>query len=257
MISIPEPGSFDTLPCVIGGILKPADLAGTLDEFARNLRRTADFDKCLIMHGRQDGATTHGLVHRYGHALTYRPSVLACGPVVPVRDYLQGFELSDRHDHAYRWGDPPTRAADRNGDIAELAFYMRGGSGGAAYVPWLVDGTEQGGTLLQVQCRDVSAHLLLLLSFITLQLHDALSRKMCASDYVQPDASAFKSEADLTRKEREVVKWIVEGKTSWEIGRILHMSERTVKYHLTNVYGKLRVANRAQAIAKVSRLDLL
>ncbi|WP_257819709.1 helix-turn-helix transcriptional regulator [Burkholderia glumae] len=61
----------------------------------------------------------------------------------------------------------------------------------------------------------------------------------------------------FTRKESEVVKWVVEGKTAWEIGRILCMSERTVKFHLTNVYEKLRVTNRAQAVAKVSRLGLI
>jgi LuxR family quorum-sensing system transcriptional regulator CciR len=50
---------------------------------------------------------------------------------------------------------------------------------------------------------------------------------------------------------------VIEGKTSWEIGKILATSERTVKFHLKNVYAKLNVCNRAQAVAVVNRLNLL
>jgi len=46
-------------------------------------------------------------------------------------------------------------------------------------------------------------------------------------------------------------------KTAREISKILCVSERTVKFHLTNVYEKLKVPNRAQAVAKVSRLGLI
>jgi LuxR family quorum-sensing system transcriptional regulator SolR len=35
----------------------------------------------------------------------------------------------------------------------------------------------------------------------------------------------------LTTRERDVLRWTSEGKTSAEIGEILHMTERTVNFH--------------------------
>jgi DNA-binding CsgD family transcriptional regulator len=53
----------------------------------------------------------------------------------------------------------------------------------------------------------------------------------------------------LSKKEAEVVKWLCEGKSNWEIATILHMTERAVRYHLTNIYEKLGAEYRAQVIA--------
>jgi DNA-binding CsgD family transcriptional regulator len=55
---------------------------------------------------------------------------------------------------------------------------------------------------------------------------------------------------DLTKKEAEVVKWLCEGKTNWEISIILHMSERTVRFHLDNLYRKLGVQSRFSVVAR-------
>lgn len=61
----------------------------------------------------------------------------------------------------------------------------------------------------------------------------------------------------LTNREREVLKWGMNGKTAWEIGKILFISERTVKFHLNNSYKKLNVVNRPQAIAKAMSNGLI
>lgn len=61
----------------------------------------------------------------------------------------------------------------------------------------------------------------------------------------------------LTRRELEVLKWIKEGKSSWEAGAILSISERTVKFHLGNIFKKLNVVNRSHAVAKAISLELL
>jgi len=53
----------------------------------------------------------------------------------------------------------------------------------------------------------------------------------------------------LTDREREVLAWVSEGKTAWEIGCILKLSTRTVEWHLSQSYRKLGAMNRAQAIA--------
>jgi DNA-binding CsgD family transcriptional regulator len=53
----------------------------------------------------------------------------------------------------------------------------------------------------------------------------------------------------LTARELEILKWIKEGKTSWEIGKILGISERTVNYHVSDITRKLNAMNRNHAVA--------
>ena len=54
----------------------------------------------------------------------------------------------------------------------------------------------------------------------------------------------------LTGKELEILQWAREGKTAWEIALIREVSESTIKYHFKTIYGKLGVANRAQAVGE-------
>lgn len=60
----------------------------------------------------------------------------------------------------------------------------------------------------------------------------------------------------LTRREIEVLALIVEGHSSKEVADILFISKRTVDFHLDNVYGKLGVTNRMQALQRATRLGL-
>lgn len=62
---------------------------------------------------------------------------------------------------------------------------------------------------------------------------------------------AFGTEGDfgrLTPREREVLALLSEGRPNKEIARHLDLREITVKYHLKNIYRKLNVSNRAQAV---------
>jgi DNA-binding CsgD family transcriptional regulator len=54
----------------------------------------------------------------------------------------------------------------------------------------------------------------------------------------------------------EILRWASEGKTVWEISQIRATSEATVKFHLRNIYGKLDVNNRVQAMNEAARLGL-
>jgi DNA-binding NarL/FixJ family response regulator len=53
----------------------------------------------------------------------------------------------------------------------------------------------------------------------------------------------------ITKRESEVLFWVSNGKTSWEISQILTMSPRTVNKHLEQIYKKLNVDNRTSAAA--------
>jgi DNA-binding CsgD family transcriptional regulator len=54
----------------------------------------------------------------------------------------------------------------------------------------------------------------------------------------------------LSPREAECLRWIAEGKTDVEAGKILHISPRTVRFHINNAKAKLGVATRIQAVAK-------
>ncbi|MEM8532514.1 MAG: response regulator transcription factor [Chloroflexota bacterium] len=61
---------------------------------------------------------------------------------------------------------------------------------------------------------------------------------------------------DLSGRELDVLKLLVEGKDNSEIGEALYISERTVRFHLRNIYDKLGVHRRGEAIAAAIRRGL-
>jgi DNA-binding CsgD family transcriptional regulator len=61
----------------------------------------------------------------------------------------------------------------------------------------------------------------------------------------------------LTQREREVLCWIAQGKSDWQIGQILRISAKTVNYHAENAKRKLGVATRIQAVLAAIRSGAL
>ncbi|WP_138755171.1 helix-turn-helix transcriptional regulator [Paenibacillus sinopodophylli] len=61
----------------------------------------------------------------------------------------------------------------------------------------------------------------------------------------------------LSHRELEVLITIAEGMSNKEIAASLNISETTVKKHTSNIYGKLQVKRRGQAIAKARQLHLI
>jgi DNA-binding CsgD family transcriptional regulator len=62
---------------------------------------------------------------------------------------------------------------------------------------------------------------------------------------------------DLSERELEVLALLASGRTNSEIARDLVVSVGTVKSHVNNVYRKLDVRNRAEAVARARQLKLL
>jgi DNA-binding CsgD family transcriptional regulator len=60
----------------------------------------------------------------------------------------------------------------------------------------------------------------------------------------------------LSRREREVARLALEGKTAREIGGQLFIGERTVETHLANVYAKLGVTSRLELMKRAAELGL-
>jgi DNA-binding NarL/FixJ family response regulator len=54
-------------------------------------------------------------------------------------------------------------------------------------------------------------------------------------------------EPGLTRRELEILRLVAEGHSNAQLARMLWVTEQTVKFHLSNIYRKLEVANRTEA----------
>jgi DNA-binding CsgD family transcriptional regulator len=90
---------------------------------------------------------------------------------------------------------------------------------------------------------------------------DVQSRRQKTIDHIFPHLTSCFSQwlcnrqrlidgKQLTTREMEVLHWIKEGKSTWESAQILGITERTVKYHLKNIFRKLDVNNRTQAVGR-------
>jgi DNA-binding NarL/FixJ family response regulator len=60
-------------------------------------------------------------------------------------------------------------------------------------------------------------------------------------------AAADNGAGDLTKREVEILRLVAEGRSNSEVAKALWVTEQTVKFHLSNIYRKLNVANRTQA----------
>ncbi|ANN65774.1 autoinducer binding domain-containing protein [Bordetella bronchialis] len=61
----------------------------------------------------------------------------------------------------------------------------------------------------------------------------------------------------LSEREIDILRLTADGKTSVAIGRIMHLSERTVNFHMEKILQKLAAANRTSAALKAAILGLL
>ena len=83
-----------------------------------------------------------------------------------------------------------------------------------------------------------------------------VSRKVAArlSQILESDQRAGK---DLTPREKEVLRLVVDGNTNGEIGTKLGISEKTVEKHLDSIYRKMEVVSRVEAAVMAVREGML
>lgn len=94
-----------------------------------------------------------------------------------------------------------------------------------------------------------------LLKLLVPHLHLAFVRaRHTIADYHGTPLQARKR---LSQRQREILYWLQQGKTNWEIAKILDQSELNIKYHIDQIYFKLEVRSRAHAVAKGRDLGYL
>lgn len=84
---------------------------------------------------------------------------------------------------------------------------------------------------------------------------DIAERLMNFFSNLKPSA-AMEVFPELTEREREVLELIAQGQNNPEIARNLVISPKTVRNHVSNIFNKLQVADRAQAIIRAREAGL-
>jgi LuxR family maltose regulon positive regulatory protein len=120
------------------------------------------------------------------------------------------------------------------------------------YVRIFVDeGPAMGRLLYEALGREISP------AYVSKLLADFSTPEAEQSDSSQTQAPQPELVEPLSEREIEVLQLIAEGLTNPEIGTRLYLSLNTVKVHTRNIYGKLGVNKRTQAVARARALGIL
>ncbi len=113
---------------------------------------------------------------------------------------------------------------------------------GASEDPALIEGAfEAGADVYCVKTADPDD--------LLAAIHQALRRSIYVArprPVVQTESYAEALNA-LTKRELEILRLVAEGHSNLQLARMLWVTEQTVKFHLSNIYRKLEVANRTEA----------
>ena len=69
----------------------------------------------------------------------------------------------------------------------------------------------------------------------------------------QVEVSAQEPSLDLSARQIEILTLVAQGMTYLQVGQTLHLSEPTIRYHMTQIMERLHLKNRAQVIAYAAR----
>jgi DNA-binding CsgD family transcriptional regulator len=89
---------------------------------------------------------------------------------------------------------------------------------------------------------------LTVLKYIIPHLHEFFFKSTRIENSPRPEVSF---------REKDVLKWVKYGKTNWEIGQILMISERTVKFHLKNLAVKFNAHGRSHIVAVALSMGII
>jgi LuxR family quorum sensing-dependent transcriptional regulator len=96
--------------------------------------------------------------------------------------------------------------------------------------------------------RDERAGLHLIAIYAHGQVRNLLTRKGMTRSIKAPH---------LSRREIDCLRWAASGKSAWDIGTILGLSQRTVEEYLCNAALKLGAVNRVQSVAEAIRRKII
>lgn len=147
------------------------------------------------------------------------------------------------------------------GFFAEDPYIVESNPGAIACVPLLLQGIPFGVIYLENSLVSgvFSSKQLLALKLLSIQV--AYAKKL--QSYLEDDSFHGTGLIDdglvdpLTEREMDVLRLIAKGYSNKEIAEELIMTVNTVKTHIKNIYGKLQVNRRVQAVEKAKKLKIL
>jgi DNA-binding NarL/FixJ family response regulator len=84
----------------------------------------------------------------------------------------------------------------------------------------------------------------------------AIASRVLAYFAVQPKAPPPAAFLELTDREREILQYVAQGRSNPEIARELNLSPKTIANHVSNIFGKLQVSDRVQAVIRAREAGL-
>lgn len=91
----------------------------------------------------------------------------------------------------------------------------------------------------------------------TASLPLTLFQQVVIPDHIVENQEVLHEIILLSEKEISILERVAEGKSNKELAELLYISQRTVEYHLTNIFNKLNVHSRAEAVVAAQRQGLL
>ena len=116
------------------------------------------------------------------------------------------------------------------------------------YILGLLDAGAAGYLLKSARGRDLVGAIRAIRSGESV-LHPEIIAKLLKRATMAP-AREYKTSGLLSERESEILKLVTSGMSNKEIAEKLFLSQRTIKAHLTNIFNKLNVASRSEAIVK-------
>ena len=157
-------------------------------------------------------------------AVTFLPHVVLLDVRMPGDD---GFSILEAL--LQRWPQFRVIMLSASATAAEVKLARR--LGAAGYLPK----TSDRRTLMQAIC-------------------EAAAGGVCFAAEPEPDPAG---QSALSARELEVIRQLGRGLSNHDLGRVLGVSEHTIKSHLKAIFGKLGVADRAEAVARAYELGLV
>lgn len=178
-------------------------------------------------------------------AIELRPDVVVIDVRMPTMDGVEATRVLTSADHRAKHGDPPeVLVLTTFTEDAAVRNAIRAGAGGF---------------LLKSAAPSVLAEAVRSLARGDGWLDPTITRSLL-NELASRDAPTLPTAAEvqqLTRREREVLTLMANGRTNSQIARDLFLSEATVKTHVHRIFLKLGITDRAQAVSVAFRSGLV
>lgn len=92
---------------------------------------------------------------------------------------------------------------------------------------------------------------------LVLEVSNIRNQRRFERENLPSNESKAKNCYSLSEREIQCLKWCAEGKTYWETGKILGISERTVVFHTKSAKEKMDCVSLAQCVVKVVRANII